>query len=78
MSVAGVDAEGVLQVGADVGVGVVDGGDARDPGHARDRALEAVRAIAPGGARRDDVGAERQLRVDARLLVVGRGEDRRG
>ena len=46
-----VDAEGVLEVGADVGVGVVDGGDAGDAGHARDRRGEARAARStPGGA----------------------------
>ena len=71
-----VDAEGVLQVGADVGVGVVDGGGAA---HARARARscagEVVLRRDAGRRGRDDVGAERQLGVDARLLVVGRGED---
>ena len=69
----GVDAEGVLQVGADVRVGVVD---RRHAGHARQRATrrEPGSRDAPE-ARCDDVGAERELRVDARLLVVGRGED---
>ena len=32
-------------------------------------------AITPGGAVDDDVGAERELGVDPRLLVVGGGED---
>ena len=70
-----VDAEGVLQVGADVGVGVVDGGGAGDAGDAlRSRCTSPC---GDGAGRRggDDVGAERQLGVDARLLVVGRGED---
>ena len=71
-----VDAEGVLEVGADVGVGVVDGADvAVDARHARDPRGEAVSADDARRRGDDDVGAERQLRVDARLLVVGRGED---
>ena len=71
----GVDAEGVLEVGPDVRVGVVDGGDAGDAADARDPLRGAVRARRAGRRGGDDVGAERELRVDARLLVVGRGED---
>ena len=71
-----VDAEGVLQVGADVGVGVVDGGRRRRrPASATIALDEACRVDHAGRRGRDDVGAERELRVDARLLVVGRGED---
>ena len=66
---ARVDPEHVLEIGADVGVCVVDaarGGDTRD---------WAIRRAVDRRALRDDVGAERQFRVDASLLVVGRGED---
>src|SRR5439155_14958133 len=36
---------------------------------------ERVSLDRPGRSGGDDVGAERQLRVDAGLLVVGRGEE---
>ena len=71
-----VDAEGVLEVGADVGVGVVDGGDAGDARDApRSRGRGACCGDHAGRRGGGDVGAERELRVDARLLVVGGGED---
>ena len=80
VNVARVDAVGVLEVGADVGVGVVDARVvAATPGTAADlRGAGRACAATPGRRGRDDVGAERQLGVDPRLLVVGGGEDRRG
>ena len=72
---AGFDPEGVLEVGTDVGIGVVDG---RGRGDARDARDPRGRARARGHARRrrgGDVGAEGELSVDAGLLVVGGGED---
>ena len=70
-----IDAVGVLQVGADVRVGVVDGARRLTPGTA---ATVAARPVLGDHARRcgcDDVGAERELGVDPCLLVVGGGED---
>ena len=71
-----VDPVGVLQVGTDVGVGVVDrgggldAGDRRDPGTAGFACGRDARWRGGG-----DVGTERELRVDVCLLVVGGGED---
>ena len=72
---ARVDPERVLEVRADVGVRVVDGGDARDAGQRGDPRASSCCRDRAGRCGHDDVGAERQLGVDARLLVVGGGED---
>src|SRR5206468_3604215 len=48
---------------------------AGDPGQLSTPPLERVPSNRSRGSGGDDIGAERQLRVDARLLVVGRGEE---
>jgi hypothetical protein len=54
---------------------VVDGRYASCAGEARDALQQAVVGDCSRGSCCDDVGAERELRVDARLLVVGGDED---
>ena len=69
-----VDPVGVLEVGADVGVRVVERRRCLDAG--RRRSCRARSGFAISRRRgRDHVGAECQLRVDVGLLVVGGGED---
>ena len=60
----------VLQVGADIGVGVVERGCPVHPGRRGDRGLQALTS------RDDHVGTESQLCVDPRLLVPRGCEDR--
>ena len=71
----GIDPEGVLQVGTDVRVGVIDRRDAGDARKLPDAVNEVVLDDRSRRRARDDVGTEGQLCVDARLLVVRRGED---
>ena len=54
---------------------MVERRDTCDAGSARDLACQPVAVYCPGWRGCDDVGAEGQLGVDARLLIVGRGED---
>ena len=70
-----VDPERVLEVGADVRVGMVHRGRALDAWDGCDLRFESPLGGDAGRRGGGDVGAERQLRVDVGLLVVGGGED---
>src|SRR5262249_56638816 len=70
-----VNAKRVLEVRADIRIGMVDRSRTGDAGDASDRGFEAPAADGAGRRGSDDVSAERQLRVDFRLLVVGRREN---
>src|SRR2546423_10203764 len=72
---ARVDAEGVLEVGADVRVRVVHAARAGDPAIVSDPRYQAVLRHSLRRSADDDVRAECQLRIDARLLVVRRREE---
>ena len=54
---------------------MVDRGGRADPGDRGDPGGEVAAGRNSGWRGGDDVRAERQLRVDVRLLVVGGGED---
>ena len=71
----GVDPVRVLEVGSDVGIRMLERGRGLHARYQRDPAGEVPLRRDSRRRGRDDVGAERQLRVDVGLLVVGGGED---
>src|SRR5438105_3612015 len=70
-----VNAEDVLQIRTDICVGVVDRRRSSDPLATGDALYETVCGDSAGWRIDDDIRAERELRVDPSLLVVGRRED---
>ena len=71
----GIDPEGVLQVGTDIRIRVLDRRDAGRAGERGNALDEPILLDRRRRRSRDDVRAERQLSIHARLLVVGRDED---